>query len=79
MSNGPNAFDRFLSLFMAFLLTAITVILALLLVEFKHMTDRDRGIIIRGADHYALDIALAPFNGVLGSSQSYPFWMKVAQ
>lgn len=71
MSNGPNTFDRFLSFVTTLLLTAIVVILAMLLVEAKKMTDREHGLVIRGASSNNLRVTMNN-----GASSAYPLYMK---
>lgn len=76
MANGPNAFDRLLNLITTLLLTATVVILAMILIEFKRMTDKEHGLVIRGATSNNFKVSLMSGTGGLGTSYSYPIYMK---
>lgn len=63
---SPSAIDRILQLINTLVLMGILVILALLLVEFKRVTDRDAGLVMRLADGHILDVKFPSTYGFLG-------------
>lgn len=77
-SNGHSAIDRIISLLTAIILAAILAVLALLLIEFKHMTNKEKGIVIRIANDHALDVVLSTGYYGYGSSPSAPFYVQAS-
>ncbi|KAF7551179.1 hypothetical protein G7Z17_g5210 [Cylindrodendrum hubeiense] len=66
MSTGPNSFDRLMSFLTTLLLAGVVVILAMLLVEFKRLSNDEQGIVVRMANGESI--------GVEGSI-SYPLFV----
>ncbi|KAH7023967.1 hypothetical protein EDB80DRAFT_871363 [Ilyonectria destructans] len=63
MSTGPNSFDRLMSFLTTLLLTGVVVILAMLLVEFKRLSNDQEGIVsieVEGRLSYPLYVTALP-------------------
>ncbi|CAM1505119.1 Fc.00g107560.m01.CDS01 [Cosmosporella sp. VM-42] len=71
---GSSSFSHILQTLTTLVLVGILVVLAMLLVEFKNMTDREKGIVIRVAKDHAMDISMPNIGGYLGTSNA-PFYM----
>ncbi|KAL6404250.1 hypothetical protein AUP68_13635 [Ilyonectria robusta] len=56
MSTGPNSFDRLMSFLTTLLLTGVVVILAMLLVEFKRLSNDQEGIVVRIANGESIEV-----------------------
>ncbi|KAM5351040.1 hypothetical protein ACJ41O_003763 [Fusarium nematophilum] len=67
--SSPSRFDRTLQLLTTVLLAGLVVIFALILAEFKRMTDPDRGIVLRGNQEIPIKVALPAYIDHLGSRE----------
>ncbi|KAI9166517.1 hypothetical protein HJFPF1_02623 [Paramyrothecium foliicola] len=72
--SGPSAIDRILSFLQFLALSGILVVLAMLLVELKALTNEDKGLVIntvRGTVDFALTSSSSARTGASPSSPIY--------
>ncbi|KAJ3469532.1 hypothetical protein MRS44_003597 [Fusarium solani] len=67
--SSPSRFDRILQSLTVVLLTGLVVILALVLAEFKRMTNPNHGIVLKGNQETPVKVALPAYIDYLGSRE----------
>ncbi|KAJ4313933.1 hypothetical protein N0V84_009175 [Fusarium piperis] len=67
--SSPSRFDRIIQSLTVILLTGLVVILALVLAEFKRMTNPNHGIVLRGHQETPVKVALPAYIDYLGSRE----------